>query len=82
MSSSSAAEAKVLELFLCKQCELVQKMLPGGREALKRSRLVVLLVLVKLDLLQSRTKTQDLLSTVFPFLLHTSKLVFCVWPES
>lgn len=23
--------------FLCKQCELVQKMLPGGREALKRS---------------------------------------------
>lgn len=23
--------------FLCKQCELVPKMLPGGREALKRS---------------------------------------------
>lgn len=67
-----------LSPVLCKQCELVQKMPPGGREEVA---VAGLLVLVKLfGPATGWTRTCAPLSS-FSLLLHTSELVFCVRPD-
>lgn len=70
-----------LSPVLCKQCELVQRTPPGGREALKRSLLVVLLVLGKLFGPAKESVRTCAPLRGFSLLLHTSELVFCVRPE-